>query len=332
MTSCRPRFPGVTRRLALVLAMVPAAAWAKTDVAIHDDMAIGINRYLTNDLDLEVAPDPGFSGDLNYGTNRSTTPVAESTHQFGFGLWGAFGPVVSVSGRYSHYTGERAPVVNGFGDVVGAADERIGNSTLGLKLGIKLVHPGEDDEIPMTVRLDLGAAGGSESMPLFIGTADPATWRKLRQTFDIRDRVYSIGVLVKAGGTSLTAAHYRHHYTDNFADVEAAFLAQARTKPLLRPLILGTLSGIRYNAMATARGQPRYDSFVGMTQRVGPDWSVTASFDYQDMTEQGAIARQPMVDVAWEAASWIEVRLGSYWVNQFHGNTRYTTTGVSIYF
>jgi hypothetical protein len=322
--------------IALVLA--GTAAWAKTDVSIHDDLTLGPHRYSANNLDLGVAPDPAFSADLSYGTNRSTTPVADSTHQLGVGLWAAFSPVVTVSANYLGYTGDKAPIVNLLGDVVGEANDRIRTGTLGAKVGFKLIRPDEDGDLPVSFRLDLGAGGGTESMPLFVqfppirAGAPPPAPRKLAQSYDIRDREFTAGMTGRIGGTSITATYARHHYTDNLADIEAGFLAQARTHPRLGPLILNTLSGIRYNATSSAQGQPKYDSYVGVTRALDRDWSVTASYDYQDMMQAGQIARQPTLDVAWEAAKWCEVRLGSYWVNQFRRNSRYTTSGVSFFF
>jgi len=327
-----------TRAVVLGLALLPGVVAAKVEWTLYDDLTLGRDRYSSNTVDLGVAPVPEASADLSFGTTRSNTPVSDSTHQFGIGLWGEAGPAVTISANYLGYTGDKASVLNGFGDVVGEVNDRIKTATFGGKIGIRLLRPGENDEIPVALRLDLGMMGGRETMPIYVAlpplspTLPPPPPRKLGRTYDIRDREYTAGLYWKVDATSVTATYSRHHYTDNMNAIEEAFDALTRNRPVLRRMLAGLLEGIRYNTQSVAQGQPKYDSCVSLTQRFLRDWAITASFDYQEMTERGALAREPGADLAWEAASWIEVRLGGFVVNQFGKKTRYATAGVSLFF
>jgi hypothetical protein len=315
-----------------VLVFFPGVAPAKTEWSLSDDVTLGRDRYSTNTADLGVAPKPEISADLSFGASRSTTPVSDTMRQFGIGIRGDASPVVTISGSYRGFTGDKAAVLNVFGDVVGESSDRIRNGTLGAKIGLKFLSPGEEDETPVSLRLDLGVTGGRETIPLWIGTPVRVTWRKLRESYVIRDTEYSAGLSGKIGGMALNASYARHHYRDNIDALTRAFEAAAAGRPLPTLLMRNILAGIRYNVSTAAQGQPKYDSYVSLTGRFLHDWALTVSFDYAEMTKPGALAREPGAELAWDAASWLAVRIGGYVVNQFGKKTRYATAGVTFYF
>jgi hypothetical protein len=315
--------------------MLPASCLAREVAVLSNNLTLGRAGYWTNASDIEVFPVPRFAASAGYAQNRTATPFAETRRQGELGVRADLGRYVTLSAGGSYYAADRGPVIDDAGNVVGFADGRVAKSTVGLRTVLRLLNPGPGLRGKPELSVDLGVAGGWEAIPVFTGTADPATWRLLDDRYDLRDRSASVGAFGKVRRFSLSVAYAVHDYSDNASDIEAAIAkpqkAHGRSRgsaKLLRGSIADAVLG---SVGAVAEGLPVSEAYVRMAQAVHRDWSVSAAYDYGDMIEAGQIARQTTVGLAWQPASWIQFRIGAYWVNQFHRNSRYSTAGISLF-
>lgn len=324
---------GSLLRWVLPLALSSGVCAAEWSVTPSDNATVGPDHYRSNRAEVILAPTEAVSFGLNLGNDKTTTPTAVTTRQVGGRLRWKASPSLAFSLHVQSYADKQATgPVGGTGAGGGDGDTTSASLIWGPTVSLEAWHPDPEAETPTAAWIDVGVdvgrtvvpRAGSEAPPMPQGMMTPGSSGPPSDEVS-RDTDPHVEIELQHGPLDLTLFQSRHYYDDNAADPAAAS-GGGPLNEMHRSLGDGSQQGFAPSVL----GQPKSDSEVGLTRRFEGWGRVVASYDYEDRLAAGGIARTASVSAGWEATRWMTVRLGTFWLNQFHRTHEYLSAGVSF--
>jgi hypothetical protein len=306
-----------------------------------DDLTLGPDKYRSDTAELGLASTDDFSGYFNLGVSRTVTPFQDTTGSIGLGLMVGLSKSASISFNCSGYQGAKASIVNpATNEIVGEAGKRRTSGSLGAALEWKFVNiTGEEDADRRMLKGTFGLSAGRHDIPLWTGeTVETASQVSI---YRISDTGITAGLAGSIGntGAGLTVINHSYKFPSPAGD--------------LRPRQAALLLRLPPASVTTSvQGLPSTIYTVVLKQRLPWGFRLRGSYDYETLIRNpdtsevlegkkirvvvkgnpDGIARISTVELSWEPVPWAEVTGGSYWINEDHVNSRYTTLGLSLYF